>query len=135
MKISIVCLLLNLILSVALVMPFRQAGLGLANTISSAINLGLLLYALRRKLGKLELAPLRVTFPPLALAAVLAIVIAWWGGRFWEAHLGHATVLLKIGAVFGPAMVASLVYWLAALVTKVPAAQEITGLVVQKFRR
>ena len=135
MKISIVCLMLNLILSVGLVMPFHQAGLGLANTISSAVNLGLLLYALKRKLGKLELAPLRATFPPLVLAAALATVIAWWGGRFWEMKLGHATLLLKIGAVFGPAIVASLVYWLVALAAKVPAAQEITGLVFQKFRR
>ena len=135
MKISIVCLMLNLILSVGLVMPFHQAGLGLANTISSAVNLGLLLYALKRKLGKLELAPLRATFPPLGLAAALATVIAWWGGRFWEMKLGHATLLLKIGAVFGPAIVASLVYWLVALAAKVPAAQEITGLVFQKFRR
>ncbi len=135
MKISIVCLVLNLILSVCLVMPFRQAGLGLANTISSAVNLLLLLYALRRKLGKLELASLRATFLPLTAAAALAVVIAWQGGSFWESRVGHATLVLKTGAVFVPAGIASLVYWLAALAAKVPAAQEITGLVVQKFRR
>ena len=135
MKISIVCLVLNLILSVCLVMPFRQAGLGLANTISSAVNLALLLYALRRKLGKLELASLRATFPSLVLATVLATVVAWWGGKFWETNLGHATLALKLGAVFVPASIASLVYWLAAVVARVPAAQEITGLLAQKFRR
>jgi len=135
MKISIVCLVLNLILSVALVMPFRQAGLGLANTISSAVNLTLLLYALKRKLGKLELAPLRATIPSLAMAVLLAVVVAWWAEKFWETQLGHATLLLKIGAVFGPAGAASLAYWLVAVAMKIPAAKEITGLVFQRFRR
>ena len=86
-------------------------------------------------MGKLELASLRATLPSLALAAGFAIAAAWWAAKLWEAHLGHATLVLKIGAVFGPGLVASLAYWLVAFAAKVPAAREITGLVAQKFRR
>ena len=38
MKISIVCLVLNLILAAALVVPLRQGGLGIANTLTSCLQ-------------------------------------------------------------------------------------------------
>ena len=89
-----------------LVVPLRQGGLGIANTVTSICNVGLLFFALRKKLGKLEMEPLRATFLPLALAGVLAGLIAWVGWQFWENSIGHATLALKIGAVFVPAGIA-----------------------------
>jgi len=134
MKVSIACLAVNIIFALGLVWPFRQGGLGIANTVSSAFNVALLLYALRRKLGKLELEPLRAVLWPLVAAGALAAVIAWWGGRLWDRSLGHATLPLKIGAVFVPGGMAGLVYWLMAMAAKVPAAKEITGLLFRRFR-
>src|SRR5206468_7322715 len=55
MKISVVCLALNLVFALWLVLSFhpgyRQGGLGIANTLTAACNVGLLLYALHRKLS------------------------------------------------------------------------------------
>ncbi len=135
MKISIVCLALNMAFAVCLVWPFRQGGLGLANTVSSAFNVALLLYALRRKLGKLEMESLRGSLGPLAMAGMLAVGISWWGGRYWERTLGHETLAMKIGAVFAPASVAGMIYWLTALAFKIPAAKEMTHFALQKFWR
>lgn len=135
MKISIACLALNLALSVGLVLPFRQGGLGLANTISSAFNMALLLYALRRKLARLELKELTRIFLPLAVLGATATLIAWQGWEFWEQSLGHGTLALKIGAVFVPAAAAGLIYWFGALLFKIPAAMEMSDFVFQKFRR
>ena len=87
-------------------MPLRQGGLGIANTITSICNVWLLLYALRKKMGKLEMESLRATFLPLAVAGILAGLVAWAGWRFWENSLGHKTIALKIGAVFVPAGIA-----------------------------
>jgi putative peptidoglycan lipid II flippase len=134
MQISIVCLTLNLILSAALVVPLRQGGLGIANTMTSICNAGLLFYALRRKLGKLEMEPLRAMILPLAVAGAMAAAAAWFGLKFWERSLGHETMTLKIGAVFAPAAVAGLIYWCATLAMKVPAAKEVNDLIFQKFR-
>ncbi len=72
MKISLACLTLNLLLAAALVVPLKQGGLGIANTVTSVCNAGLLFFALRKKLGRLEMAPLRATFLPLAIAGLLA---------------------------------------------------------------
>src|SRR5271170_6366667 len=66
MKISITCLVLNLMLVAMLVVPLKQGGIGLANTATSICYASLLLFALRKKLGKLEMESLRKTFLPLA---------------------------------------------------------------------
>jgi putative peptidoglycan lipid II flippase len=135
MKISLACLMLNLLLAAALVVPLKQGGLGIANTITSVCNAGLLFFALRKKIARLELAPLRATFLPLGAAGLLAGLVAWLGWRWWESSLGHETLALKIGAVFGPAIAAGLVYGILALAFKIPAAHEIAALVFSKFRK
>src|SRR5271170_616268 len=84
MKISIFCLALNLALAVALVEPLRQGGLGIANTATSICNVGLLIFALRKKLGKLEMESLRKDFFQLAWITILAGIVALEGWHFWE---------------------------------------------------
>jgi putative peptidoglycan lipid II flippase len=135
MKISIACLLVNLILAAALVEPLRQGGLGLANTVTSVCNVSLLSFALRKKLGQLEMASLRATFLPLAIAGTLAGLTAWFGWRSWENSLGHKTVVLQIGEVFAPAGIAGLIYWLMALAFKIPAAKEMAEFALARFKK
>jgi len=135
MKTSIACLVLNFILAAILVEPLKQGGLGIANTVTSACNVGLLAFALRKKLGKLEMEPLRKTFLPLTVAGLVGGLLAWAGWRFWENSLGHQTIALKIGAVFVPAGIAGIVYWLVALAFKIPAAKEMAEFAFVKFRR
>ena len=134
MKISIVCLIINLLITLMLVFPFQQAGLGLANTLTSIGNVSLLAFALRKKLRTLEAEPLLRTFLPLAAAATLAGLVAWLGWKFWEIHWGHSTIGRQIGAVFVPAGIAGLLYWLAALGCQIPAAKEMTAFALAKFR-
>jgi putative peptidoglycan lipid II flippase len=135
MRISVFCLALNLALAAALVWRFKQGGLGLANTASAALNVFLLTHALKRKLTKLEMDSVRRTLLPLACAGGLALVVSWWGWRFWEQALGHETLVLKIGAVFAPAAVAALIYFVTTLAWKIPAAKEMGGLLLKPFRR
>ncbi len=135
MKISLVCLTINFIAACLLMLPLRERGPGIANTCTSAVNVSLLLFALRKKLGKLEMKPLRDTLWSLALATVLAGVIAWGGWHGWEHSLGHKTLALKIGAVFLPAGIAGGIYWLVAMICKIPAAKEMTEFALAKFTR
>ena len=53
----------------------------------------------------------------------------------WEHSIGHATIALKIGAVFVPAGIAGLFYWLAALALNIPEAKEMVEFALVKFRR
>ncbi len=135
MKISIFSLGMNLVLAVALVYPFKQGGLGMANTVTSICNVALLVFALRKKLGKLEMESMRTATLLLLGLGMVAGAIAFFGWKFWEEKLGHGTLALKIGAVFVPAIVAGVIYWLAALALKIPAATEIFEFAVGRLRR
>ncbi len=135
MKISIVCLTVNFAATCALLEPLRERAPGIVNTLTSCLNTGLLLFALRKKLGKLELESLRKNLSPLALMTIFAGLVAWESWQWWEKSVGHGNMALKIGAVFLPAGVAGLAYWLAALALKIPAAKEMTDLVLARFKR
>ena len=135
MKISVVCLVLNLVFAFWMVQRSREAGLAAANSLSAAINLGLLLYALRRKLAHLDTATLKSTLVVLLPASVAAGIVAALLASLLEARLGHATVLTRICAVFIPAGVAGALYAGIAIRFKVGAATEMFQLITSKLRR
>jgi putative peptidoglycan lipid II flippase len=115
MQISAVSLCLNIVVLVPLIFMFpkgQQAGaLGVANALSSLLNVGLLSYALKRKMPKWEIQSLLRPLAGMLLAAVIAGSVAWFLHGQWMEQFGNESVWLKIGEVFAPAIVAALVYW------------------------
>lgn len=136
MKVSVFCLGLNLILTVGLLLlfkpGFKQGALGVANSLSALCNATLLTLALRRKLKQLAWSELKQQLWPLVAAGVAAAIAAWFGTRLWEGHLGHGNLPLKIGAVFAPAVIASLLYWVVAVTLRVPSATEMLNLLKKR---
>ncbi|MBM3841118.1 MAG: murein biosynthesis integral membrane protein MurJ [Verrucomicrobia bacterium] len=135
MKISCVCLALNVVFVIGLAGPFRQGGLGIANTLSAAANVWLLFHALRRKLKRLELGGLRRHVVQMAGSAILAGEAAWLCSAAWERWIGHVGIVESLGAVFVPLTIASLLYGAVLLGLKVPQAREFLDLLQQKLRR
>lgn len=135
MRISVFCLGLNLIVSAALVWRFKQGGLGLANTATSAVNVWLLTYALRRKLRTLNLGAVRAAFWRLGALALAAGALAWALWQGWERALGHDTLPLKLGAVFVPAGIAGGLYLAAAWALRMSAARDMAALLSGKTPR
>ena len=132
MKISIVCLGINVILSFWLIGSFAEGGLGIANTLSAASNVWLLFHALRRKLKHLGLSALRQNILSMAGGAIVAGEVAWLLSGAWERSIGHSGFIQKLGAVFIPLGVASLVYGAILLWLKVPQAQDFLDLLRRK---
>jgi putative peptidoglycan lipid II flippase len=133
MKISILCLMLNLVFSLAFVWRFRQAGLAAANTLSAGFNLFFLVRCLKGKLGELEFDSLkRVLFKTLA-ALVLAGAATWAISSQWETRFGHVGIWRQLVAVFLPMTVATAIYGALTLWWKVPAATEIGGLMLERL--
>ena len=128
MRISIFCLVLNLVFVGCLVWRFKQGGLGAANTMSALINVSLLFYALRKKLKTLELSALRQHLLALLGAAVVAGVTAWGAAAWWSRAFGHGTFFLKLGEVFVPMALASLVYFGITIVCKTGHLGEVTAM-------
>ena len=61
-----------------------------------------------------------------------ASLLGWLGHNSAE-MMAALLACAKIGAVFVPGIIAGVTYWLLALVAKVPAAMEVTGLVRRKL--
>ncbi len=135
MKVSVFCLGANLLLSLLFISDLRQAGLGLANSITSFLNVWLLFRALRTKLGTLELAELKRSIRPVVAAMMVGALFAWGLHLLWDSQLGKATLLLRLGAVFVPAGAAAAMYWAVLWADKLPAATEVAGLIQKKLRR
>ncbi len=134
MKISIGCLLLNLVLSVAFIWPLRQRGMGLANTLSAMCNIIFLFFALRRKIGPLQFGARKKVIAQLLFSALVAGVVTWALSHWWQGHLGHESLWQRLGDVFVPMTAGGVVYWGLAAMFRVPPALEIGSLIFQKLR-
>jgi putative peptidoglycan lipid II flippase len=135
MKVSVFCLGANLVLSLLFITEFRQAGLGLANTLTSVLNVWLLLRALRKKLGELELAEVKRSGKAVLGAMIVGGIFAFGVHLLWEGQLGHGTPALRLGEVFVPAGFAALMYGAVLWADKLPAALEVAALIGRKLRR
>lgn len=133
MTISTFCLGANVVFVAILVLPLREGGLGVANTLSACLNVGLLFYALRRKLKYLDFGAIKRNLMTMFAAALLSGEVAWIAHHFWERWIGHAGLVEKLGAVFVPAALAGVAYGLALLWFKVPQASEFYGLLRRRL--
>jgi putative peptidoglycan lipid II flippase len=137
MRISVFCLAMNLLFTVVFLFGLHlgPGALGLANSLSSVCNLALLIFALRKKLRTLEMTEIVTQLPRLALAGLIAGLLAWTGRWWWGGHLGHATLALKLGEVFVPMIIATVVYFSLGMWLKIPSAGEIFRLVKGQLAR
>ncbi|MEN3975430.1 murein biosynthesis integral membrane protein MurJ [Emcibacter sp. SYSU 3D8] len=100
---SIISLVLNTVISLALMKPFAQLGLAAATAIASWINVGLLAWGLHKR-GHFTIdARLRQRFPRMLLAAA-AMGLALWGasmvsGSWSGAEVKELPRILKLAAI------------------------------------
>jgi len=134
MKISVFCLAVNAVITLPLVWFISEAGLGIANTITGFVNMFLLTFALRKKLARLEMEPLRKHLVALFVCTAAAAALAWGTKYFWEQNLGHETFWLKLGEVFVPMVLATLLYFGAAFTLRLPFAHDVMALLRKRAR-
>jgi putative peptidoglycan lipid II flippase len=137
MRISVFCLTVNLLLTAFFLFGAKlgAGALGVANSLSSFCNLGLLLFALRKKLKTLEMSECTAQLPRLTVAGLAAGVLAWTLRWFWQKHLGHATLPLKLGEVFVPMTAATAIYFALTWWMNIASAREMIGLILARARR
>ncbi|MCS7090494.1 MAG: murein biosynthesis integral membrane protein MurJ [Verrucomicrobiota bacterium] len=135
MRISVVCLILNLLLSILLAMPLRQGGFGLANTLTSALNVALLAHALRRKLRRLDWQELRPLSLQVLVLTVVTALVTWAAWHGWSAHWGQHGLAARLSNVFVPAGVGTAVFAGLAWLTRLPLALEMAELARTRLAR
>lgn len=135
MRISIFCLVVNLAFTAALIIPFRQVGMGVANSASALLNVVLLTIALKKKLGRLDWSGVRQPLVHIVTAGAAAGLVAWLLMKFSEHRFGTAGLWPRAAAVFLPMAVATAVYFGISTLLHVPAAKEVVALVLGRFRK
>jgi putative peptidoglycan lipid II flippase len=112
---------LNVLLSLLLIVPLQHAGLALANTLATSIEMVLLVWLLARRLDGLEWPQLSATIVRAGAATlVMALPLAWVAGR-WS---GAWPVLAGVAGLVG----AAALYLGAAIILRMPEAQIIRQL-------
>src|SRR4030095_4596278 len=106
-------------------LSMREAGLALANTLTSAGQVILLGHALRRKMPKLDFGVLWQQGRLMLVAILVAGLLCWVLSREWERNVGGATLATRIGAVFIPALISAAAYFLMLWKLRVPACEEL----------
>lgn len=129
MWISVFCLGANTLLAIPLVFTFAAAGLAVANTVTSTLNVVLLGYALRRKFRNLAAGTLRGPVLRMLAAAALAAGVAFATSHGWELLVGGTGLWRRIGAVFVPMGLAAGIYFGVALVLRLEPARKVLELV------
>lgn len=77
-KIAAVAMLVNILLSIALMGPMRQNGLALSNAVASSVNFVLLFYFLRKRLGGIGARRIALSFIKTLSASVVMGFAGWF---------------------------------------------------------
>jgi putative peptidoglycan lipid II flippase len=125
-------LLLNVLLSLALMKPLGTRGLALANGLSSLVGMFLLLLRLRPRLPGLNLRPLLHATARALAACLLMGLLAWGGARVLALNAPHAFTRMALGLRLLPLVtLCAMIYGIAAAGFGHPEAREW----VEKLRR
>jgi putative peptidoglycan lipid II flippase len=87
-KVAAVALAANILLSIVLMKPLKHSGLALANALSSGINFTLLFFFLSRRLGKLDVRGIFLSFLKIIFASSVMGVTGWFilQGSLWQTY-------------------------------------------------
>lgn len=132
--IALAAFILNFLFSLVLMGPLKHAGLALASTISAGGNMLLLLYFLRRKIGRFGGRGVIVCAIKAILAALpMAVIVNWAVGLVDWSLAGHKAE--KAGVLLGAVGGGVVVFMLFASLVRSEEARDMVALVKRRFGR
>ncbi len=130
-KVAVVALLTNILLSLFLMHPLRHGGLALANSLSSWLNFSILFYLLRKRLGGVDGRRIFKTFIKVAGVSLLMGTSVWFvsRGELWQ---GSGRILLKALYLFLMIAAATFVFFALSVIFRIQEYREIRDLFKRK---
>jgi putative peptidoglycan lipid II flippase len=127
--------LLNLVFSLALMWPMKHGGLALASSLAALGNMLLLLWFLRRKIGRFGGRAITISGVKAILASIPMAFAVYWIMRLID--WSHAGQRVLKGGVLGGAVLAGMALFLAAAhLLRCEEASDLVGMIRKKiFRR
>jgi len=134
MIMALVSILANLVLGIILMRPMAHGGLALATSLASILNLGLLVHALRSKLGSLGWRSIMRSAFTASLGAVIMGVVVWGTGFvFIPPEGGEVTELLS--GLVGCILAGLIIYGTCCYLIKSPELLSVIAEVKKGFRK
>jgi putative peptidoglycan lipid II flippase len=134
MIMATVSILANIMLGIVLMGPLGHGGLALATSLASVLNLGLLVYALRRKLGSLGWRRIaQSACKTMGNAAIMGVVV-WTAARFFIERQG-AAFSGRIAAVAVCVMIGLIVFGVCSFLSRSPEFGNMIGEVKKGIRK
>lgn len=133
-KIAVIALVTNVLLSLMLMQPLRHSGLALANTLASVVNFVLLFVFLKKKLVSLNAQRIVSSFVKTLIASVVmgALGMLLLHGDWWT-H--HADTLQKAFALAGTISACIIVYIMLSFVMRNEECFYVLRTIKEKFSR
>ena len=106
--VSVLTMILNVVLNVALVRTMGYRGLALGTAGAALFNAGVLLWRLETRLGGLERAQTTIALGKIAIASTIMALVAWGVERVLHALMpgpGTAILAIQVGAAIGAGLV------------------------------
>ncbi len=132
-KILVVTVMTNIILSLILMRPLKHSGLALANALASTVNFILLFYFLRKKLERLGARRIIKSFLKISFASVAMGAAGWFllHGEIWKESGRN---MEKAGYLSGVIILCSAIYFFMSYLLKSEEMEYVVGLARKKIQ-
>jgi putative peptidoglycan lipid II flippase len=132
-KVAVVGMVSNLILSLIFMGPLKHSGLALANTLASGVNFALLFFFLRQKLKRVDTRRILHSFIKIIFSSSVMGVVGGMllHGKVWQIH---GNTLNKIFHLSGTVTICVGIYLLLSYLLKSEEIFYLIGMVKQKLR-
>jgi len=133
MRIAVFSLSCNLIFAFFLIPTYKQAGMGIANTLSALVNFGLIFYAIRRKFPNMKVNEMIQPTLTVLGSGILAGLVAWGSWKGIVSMVETRSMWTELVEVFVPLILGTAFYGVTTFWAGVPAAKDIWNLFQQKL--
>ncbi|HNX68848.1 MAG TPA: murein biosynthesis integral membrane protein MurJ [Candidatus Omnitrophota bacterium] len=124
MRTSIISLFSNIILNLILMVPFKEAGLAIATSISGIFQFAQLVYYYPKKVGEFPFREVAFSFLRILLASVAMGVVCYASWELFKHWFPGAGTKVQLIQVFGSILVATVAYLGLCFVCRVPEVKE-----------
>lgn len=112
-RISFLCLMVNIILNIILMFPLKVGGLALASSISATLNFLILLSVLKKRIGKIFDKEMLGSFLKISLCSMIMAIISYLS---WHSFFFKFRPIFSVSAVI---FISVFIYILSCFVLKV----------------
>lgn len=131
-RVSIFCILLNIILNLILMWPLKQGGIALATVISSFINNFILIYILKKEFDNLKIIEFLKTAVFTSISAVAALLPAYYIYNFIEESFQQNSFWINLSSLSAGGILFLFIFSILSMITGQSEISEIIQLTGMK---